>query len=141
MKQMKKMFMMFLLIGTLISCSSDDSESETTTGGTTTGGTTATVNLTVINSSGDEQSGYIVMMFNEEVQENQPLPEILFQETSNSEGKVSFDLEDYVTQNGSGPYYFEAFLTVTNGFSLESITHPSFTVESGQVRTTSIIVN
>ena len=140
---MKKMFMLFLVIGTLFSCSSDDSESETTstTGGTTTGGTTATVNLTVINSSSDAQSGYIVMIFNEEVQENQPLPEILFQETSNSEGKVSFDLEDYVMQNGSGPYYFEAFLTVSNGFSLESITHPSFTVESGQVRTTSIIVN
>ncbi|WP_179353770.1 hypothetical protein [Winogradskyella vidalii] len=140
---MKKMFMLFLLIGTLFSCSSDDSESETTTttGGTTTGGTTATVNLTVINSSNDAQSGYIVMIFNEEVQENQPLPEILFQETSNSEGKVSFDLEDYVMQNGSGPYYFEAFLTVSNGFSLESITHPSLTVESGQVRTTSILVN
>ena len=139
---MKKMFMLFLLIGTLFSCSSDDSESETTTTGeTTTGGTTATINLTVINSSSEAQSGYIVMMFNEEVQENQPLPEILFQETSNSEGKVSFDLEEYVTQNGSGPYYFEAFLTVSNGFSLESITHPSFIVESGQVRTTSIIVN
>ena len=138
---MKKLFALFLIIGILTSCSSDESETETTTGGTTTGGTTATVNLNVINSSGDAQIGYVVMMFNQEVQVNQTLPAILFQETSDSEGKVSFDLEDYVIQNGNGSYYFEAFLQTSNGFSLESITHPSFTVESGQVHTTSIIVN
>jgi len=137
---MKKLLVLFLLTGTLISCTTEDSETEITTNESTSGSTAATVNLTVINSSSATQSGYIVMMFNREVKENQPLPEILFQKTSNSDGKVSFDLEDYIAKNGNGPYYFEAFLQTSNGFSLESITHPTFLVTSGQIRTTSIIV-
>ena len=62
------------------------------------------------------------------------------QDTSDSQGEVVFELDEFISENGEGTYYFEAFTEIQNGFAFESVTHPDFNIEEGKSITSSIIV-
>lgn len=137
---MKKLLLIILVCIGLFSCSSDESETTTTDGSSETIISPTRVTLTVTNANNETKSNYIVMMFDEPVNFENNLPEILMQETSDLEGKAVFELDEFISENGEGTYFFEAFTEIENGYLLESITHPSFEIEEGKIITSSIIV-
>ena len=139
---MKKQIIALLLCFGLFSCSSDETTSTTSDSSSETTTSPTEVTLTVLDSDNNTKSDYIVMMFDEPVDPDNDnnLPEILMQETSDSQGEVVFELDDFISENGEGTYYFEAFSEIQNGFSFESVTHPDFYIEEGKSITSSIIV-
>lgn len=142
---MKRFTFIIILVFNLISCSKDNSETTITTTTnqqiTVSEGTNATVNLTVINSAQQPQANYTIMMFDRPINQENNLPEILMKKISDLQGKVSFDLENFIQNNGEKKYYFEAFKEVNGNYVWKSVTHPNFDVKPKQVHTSSIIVN
>lgn len=130
MKKIYYLLLMVLPLFTMTSCSDDDSETVTETG----------VTLNVVTASGEIKPNYIVMMFEEPVELGEPLPEILMQVTSNSEGVAVFELDDCITSEVAKTYYFEAFTENTNSYTWESVTHPSFELKKGRKVTSTIVV-
>ena len=97
--------------------------------------------LNVLNENNVPKADYTVLMFEEPLVIDEPLPTIEMQAISNSEGVAQFDLDDYLGTSESKLLYFEAFIEQPNGdLVLKSITHPELTIVKNTKRTTSIIV-
>ena len=124
-----------------ISCSKDDSSSSTDTGGGSTTTTTTWVKLTAITSSGVAKPNYIIMMFDQPVTTTSALPPIKKQVTTDANGLAYFDLNTMVTSTTPTTYYFEAFVSNGTGYTLKSVSHPTYSIAKGQMITSSIIVN
>ena len=118
---------------TITESSSSSSSSETTT--------QTQLFLNVLNENNVPKADYTVLMFEEPLVIDEPLPTIEMQAISNSEGVAQFDLDDYLGTSESKLLYFEAFIEQPNGdLVLKSITHPELTIVKNTKRTTSIIV-
>lgn len=123
------------------SCSKDDSSSSTETGGGSTATTNTWVKLTAITSAGVVKPNYIIMMFDQPVTTTSALPPIKKQVTTDANGLAFFDLNTMVTSTTPTTYYFEAFVQNGTGYTLKSVSHPTYNIAKGQMITSSIIVN
>ena len=125
-----------------ISCSKNDNSSSTTT--TTTGGTTISTwaKFIVATPTGVVKPNYIVMMFETPFSPTQPLPTIIRQVTTDSNGLVNFDLNTLVTTSISKKYYFEVFTQSGTSYTLKT-TYSRFDSDfvKGTNLTTTLLVN
>lgn len=137
---MKKIVLLFVISSlTVLSCSKEEvsvSETNTTTGETNV--TQTEVVLNIVDSKGDLKSGYSVLMFLVKPTENQILPNIEMEMTSDINGNVKFDLDDYITNPKM--LYFEAFTKVGEDYVWEGLTHPSKLMTKNIKWSSSIIV-
>ena len=61
--------------------------------------------------------------------------------TTDANGLAYFDLNTMVTSTTPTTYYFEAFVQNGTGYTLKSVSHPTYNIAKGQMITSSIIVN
>ncbi len=134
------LLMTFLLV-LLSSCEKEESTTSTIIHKEDVIETQTEVRITVLNTQEEPQSNYVVMMFDEEMDENEPLPPILKQVITDESGLASFDLEHMVSENETKTYYFEAFTEIPNGYVYESLFHTKLEVKKGSRVSTSIVVN
>ena len=103
-----------------ISCSKDDDSSSTDT--STSGGTTITTwaKFTVATPTGVVKPNYKVLMFDQPFSPTATMPPIIKQETSDSNGLVTFDLNSLVTTSIPKKYYFEVFTLSGTTYTLKT---------------------
>ncbi len=137
---MKRTVLLFLLVFSLFltSCKKEESIKESSI--TISDMSKTEVQIKVVNQLGVEQEGYVVMMFDQEVQENKPLPPILKQLLTDKSGLVTFDLRNMILENEVKTYYFEVFTKISNGYIYESLFHTKFELEKGSCINTCIVV-
>ena len=125
-----------------ISCSKDDSSSSTEIINPPSANTSNTwVKLTATTSGNVVKPNYIIMMFDQPVTTTSALPPIKKQVTTDANGLAYFDLKTMVTSSTPTTYYFEAFVETATGYTMKSVTHPTYNIAKGQMITSSIIVN
>ena len=124
-----------------ISCSKDEKTNSTETTNTSVNITNTLAKITVLTAAGVTKPNYTVMMFDQPFSTIAPLPPILKQVTTDSNGLASFDLSTIVTNTTPKFYYFEAFVEIPTGYTLKTI--PRFKTElvKGTSLTTSLLVN
>ena len=124
-----------------ISCSKDEKSNSTETTNTSINVTNTLAKITVLTSGGITKPNYIVMMFDQPFSTSAPLPPILKQVTTDSNGLASFDMNSIVTNTTPKFYYFEAFVQTTTGFDLKTIPRTKIELTKGTSLTTSLLVN
>ncbi len=135
------LLLMTLLLLLFSSCEKEESTTSTIIHKEDVIETQTEVRITVLNTQEEPQSNYVVMMFEEEIDENEPLPPILKQVITDESGLASFDLGNMVSENETKIYYFEAFTEIPNGYVYESLFHTKLEVKKGSRVSTSIVVN
>ena len=125
----------------VIFCSKDEKTNSTETTNTSVNITNTLAKITVLTAAGVTKPNYIVMMFDQPFSTSAPLPPILKQVTTDSNGLASFDMNTIVTNTTPKFYYFEAFVETPTGYTLKTI--PRFKTElvKGTSLTTSLLVN
>lgn len=134
-------FLLTLTVFFSFSCSKNDSSNPA---GVTTYTSTQSytwVKLTATTAANVNKPNYIIMMFDQPVTSTTALPPIIKQVTTDANGLAYFDLKTIVTTSTLKTYYFEAFTQTTSGYMMESVTHPAIQMKSGNMITSSIIVN
>lgn len=121
---MKKMFTLFLLIGTLIACSSDDDSGSNDT--------VTSLELTLEDTNGDPVSGIVVYAYDQNtwsvIGDNPQFAD--FQASSDSNGVATFsnlttDLNFTELNNFTQTFRFSAYYTI-NGNNTNKVTAISF---------------
>ena len=121
---MKKMFTLFLLIGTLIACSSDDDSGSNDT--------VTSIELTLEDTNGDPVSGIVVYAYDEDtwsvIGDDPQFAD--FQASSDSNGVATFsnlttDLNFSELNNFTQTFRFSAYYTI-NGNETNKVTAISF---------------
>ncbi len=143
MKNNRLTFFFLSIMIALVSCSKDETKTEEsfTSSTTTTSEIQTWVKLTAMTTDQEPQSNYVVMMFDEPVSPDEPLPEIIAQVTTNSDGLGYFNLKNIVTGSIPKTFYFEAFVPQGENYTWKSISHPDYEIKKGTKVTSSILVN
>jgi hypothetical protein len=131
------MFLTLLCVG----CVTEEKVSEqSSTSTSTTTQTETQVVFNVIDTNDLPREGYSIMMFEEPPSENAPLPPIIMDVLSNTQGQATFLLDDYLGGSDTKTVFFEAFVKSGNDLIWKSVIHPELTIQKGTKRTTTILV-
>ncbi|SDE04513.1 hypothetical protein SAMN05421544_102160 [Riemerella columbipharyngis] len=125
----------------LVACRKEESTTSTSSSSSTEIIKTSTsAKITVLHENGSTQEGVVVLMFDAKVETDKPLPRILKEAVTDSNGLAYFDLAFFESSEGQ-TFYFAGFTKNSDdSYSLIGKNQPAFTLKKGHVYSSEIVI-